>query len=654
MFGFRRIDVPFYLVAYPRSLVKKNEILFNKLSKTIYNLSLVYNIVIYDNPLILTEEEGIEFTKNALENKKNLRGIIFALDDEICTEEDVSLKLCLEFCHEKDKSFSGKLEKNLRVYGLGFNRLLISLSDNPAQLIANLNGKYPFFYDPNKICFSFDNHFSENNMSKKLFSSILNIEKYYIRFLNLKQNKIPSVKKISIKKEKVFTKKCDKALKWHKNNYMVIVYVDEIRDQYIEYLKDKDIDRLFLVSINDQEMDIYYNGNLYSSIHMLNDYYLFHSSHPLYRLFSVFSINRRSDRDARITSRVYKEINKYQNLQKLTFISYSHRDNKDEKKITAFANELKTIGINVFLDEFNFIPGQDWEEVAYNTIKSKECKYMICVISEAYLKSISCKKEVVAMLENNKKIILFDPTHLINDQTDFYAGLLKRRKVRIVYSRLELIKRFGHFKIDSDLSFVDLESNYFIEESDRELAQKILIKDCNYNGDKPIKIIKSDKEYFVSIEDEEFKYIKSRTDARAFFINNEKKIYKSDCKKKIISYKRMKEILSRKPLIINFLITTLVCIVLLFLIAYLINNDVRDLLFLVFLPLSLIAIFQLRLLLSSYRKMKSVLYILSFLICIWIILKGFYGLLIPVLFPLVKIRSRLAKRIYNNIMEINS
>lgn len=144
---YNSVDNDFIYISFDRNISEKDPEKYLKLKNTIELLSNKYGVVLYDDPDVLSEEEGIRLTKRVLESKK-LKLIIFAVDENLDTISSTSLKMCLDFCAQKDVIINEKNEKKSRMlaYEAGFRRLLISLSDNPANLIKLLNQKYNYFY----------------------------------------------------------------------------------------------------------------------------------------------------------------------------------------------------------------------------------------------------------------------------------------------------------------------------------------------------------------------------------------------------------------------------------------------------------------------------------------------------------------------------
>lgn len=100
------------------------------------------------------------------------------------------------------------------------------------------------------------------------------------------------------------------------------------------------------------------------------------------------------------------------------FISYSRVDTPFVLKL---ANDLKSAGVNIWLDQLNIPPGAHWDNEIEAALNSATC--VLAIISPQSMESKNAMDEISFALEQNKKVI---PVLLTNTETSFRLRRLQR------------------------------------------------------------------------------------------------------------------------------------------------------------------------------------------------------------------------------------
>lgn len=516
---YNSVDNDFIYISFDRNITKKDPEKYLKLKNTIELLSNKYGVVLYDDPDVLSEEEGIRLTKRVLDSKK-LKLIIFAVDENLDTISSTSLKMCLDFCAQKDVIINEKNEKKSRMlaYEAGFRRLLISLSDDPANLIKLLNQKYNYFYNPENICYKYDINFNSEEMFKKIATAIDSYKNLKFSFIEIKQTM--KVKQIRLKEKYNYQKVLAKINK----NKLTLLCTKNASDDSRKLLSDANTSVFLRYDLNGRYV-LESKNRIYNYSNVMYLYYALDSECELWGLIQAFSLKKNKSTMARFVKSELKRRNR-PNKGKVTFISYSHRNDK-EKEITNFANELKTAGVNIFFDNFDFVPGNSWVEMAQEVIESDKCNKMICVISPEYIESEACKQEIEMMLNKfGSKLYFYDPKSILENPNEKFKEYLKNRKVKNLKSRKQIIGLYNKYKLNKIMKKRTIISNYDLKEA--PYKKKLFINKTKANSQTPINIIKEKKEYYVIENNNKIRLTKCSSNPAKFFINNEKiKIYES-------------------------------------------------------------------------------------------------------------------------------
>ncbi|MFT3948700.1 MAG: TIR domain-containing protein [Agriterribacter sp.] len=105
-------------------------------------------------------------------------------------------------------------------------------------------------------------------------------------------------------------------------------------------------------------------------------------------------------------------------MQDKFFISYSRVDTPFVLKL---ANDLKSAGVNIWLDQLNIPPGAHWDNEIETALNSATC--VLAIISPQSMESKNAMDEISFALEQNKKVI---PVLLSNTETSFRLRRLQR------------------------------------------------------------------------------------------------------------------------------------------------------------------------------------------------------------------------------------
>jgi TIR domain len=84
------------------------------------------------------------------------------------------------------------------------------------------------------------------------------------------------------------------------------------------------------------------------------------------------------------------------------FFSYSR---EDSQFVLRLAEDLKTAGANVWLDQLDITPGQRWARSVQDALTN--CPRVLVVLSPASAESPNVQDEVTFALEEKKNVILF-------------------------------------------------------------------------------------------------------------------------------------------------------------------------------------------------------------------------------------------------------
>ena len=125
----------------------------------------------------------------------------------------------------------------------------------------------------------------------------------------------------------------------------------------------------------------------------------------------------------------------------LAFFSYSREDSKFALRL---AEDLKTAGANVWMDQLDIEPGQEWDDAIEHAVS--ESARMLLILSPASVQSKNVRNEIAVAIDENKTIIpvLYQdcvvPLNLrrvqhIDFRTDYAQGLGRLLKVLAVGSQ---------------------------------------------------------------------------------------------------------------------------------------------------------------------------------------------------------------------------
>lgn len=109
------------------------------------------------------------------------------------------------------------------------------------------------------------------------------------------------------------------------------------------------------------------------------------------------------------------------------FFSYSRVDSNFTLKL---AQDLKTAGANVWLDQLDIGPGDDWPMAVEKAMRESPC--MLVILSPTSVASNQVRAEYHYALEKQKKII---PVLYQDCEVPFHLGLLQRVDLRVDYDR---------------------------------------------------------------------------------------------------------------------------------------------------------------------------------------------------------------------------
>ncbi len=94
------------------------------------------------------------------------------------------------------------------------------------------------------------------------------------------------------------------------------------------------------------------------------------------------------------------ELTPYEGKEPFVFVSYSH---KDDAKVKQIVERLQADGYRVWYDQ-GISPGDSWRGAIAQRVA--DCSLLVAFISDSYLKSKHCKREILYADEINRKIVL--------------------------------------------------------------------------------------------------------------------------------------------------------------------------------------------------------------------------------------------------------
>ncbi len=133
----------------------------------------------------------------------------------------------------------------------------------------------------------------------------------------------------------------------------------------------------------------------------------------------------------------------YKGKENYIFISYSH---KNEKEVLSIAEELAKDGYRVWYDE-GIDPGTEWPEIVAEHLNS--CALFLAFLSDDYMDSFNCKREVDFAIRKRKNII---------------AVYLKETKMTLgMEMQLSSVQSIDLYQLKRDVFFQKLKASGLLE-----------------------------------------------------------------------------------------------------------------------------------------------------------------------------------------------